>query len=392
MKTYKAHKKKWKKVLLITGIVVIGLPVLVLGTYATYVLTSYSRIGDKEEEVSKKSSIDVAPINQELSITSFNIGFGAYSDEYSFFLDQGINPDGSINTGYYGKGISREDVLSNTYGCLDVATSLNSDFYVFQEVDKDSNRSYHVDQNAILTHEFKEMDSTYVLNYNSAYLFYPLYDPHGKSIAGLNTFSKYSIESAERKEYKVADDLSKLFDLDRCFCVNKIKTSNDKYLVLINSHMSAYDEGGKIRNEQLKQLYSFMKVEYEKGNYIVCGGDFNHDLLTNNPMYPEYNKENYAYKELSSQLKPDWVNYMFDDSKNEKYDSAFTIIASDNEPSCRGCDLPFTKGVNFLSTVDGFIISPNVEFKNVTTTRVGNGDGFEFSDHQPTTMTFKLKI
>ena len=385
-----AKNKKVKKIIICSVVVAIGIPIIIVGAYATYVLASYHRIGDKIEEVNHKAAQNTVSLNSELSVTSFNIGFGAYSDEYSFFLDQGINADGSANVGYYGKAISKDDVLANTQGCLDSAISLNSDFYVFQEVDKDSDRSYHVDQNAILVDTFNTFDSTYVLNFDSAYLFYPLHDPHGKSIAGLNTFSKYKIESSERHEYKVADDLSKLFDLDRCFSSNRIKVENDKELVLINSHMSAYDEGGKIRNEQLKQLYTFMLNEYQKGNYVVCGGDFNHDLLTNNPMYPQYTEENFAYKDLTSQQKPDWVNYLFDSDKNSKYDSTFTVIASDNQPSCRGCDLPFTYGVNFLSTVDGFIISPNVEYKSVTTTVLGQNDGFEFSDHQPTTMKFSL--
>ena len=229
-----AKNKKVKKIIISSVIVAIGIPIVIVGAYATYVLVSYHRIGDKIEEVNHKAAQNTVSLNSELSVTSFNIGFGAYSDEYSFFLDQGINADGSANVGYYGKAISKDDVLANTQGCLDSAISLNSDFYVFQEVDKDSDRSYHVDQNAILVDAFNTFDSTYVLNFDSAYLFYPLHDPHGKSIAGLNTFSKYKIESSERHEYKVADDLSKLFDLDRCFSSNRIKVENDKELVLIN--------------------------------------------------------------------------------------------------------------------------------------------------------------
>ena len=54
----------------------------------------------------------------------------------------------------------------------------------------------------------------YGINFDTAFLPYPLYDMHGKSYAGLSTFSKYQINSAERVEYTISDSLSKLFDID----------------------------------------------------------------------------------------------------------------------------------------------------------------------------------
>ena len=89
-------------------------------------------------------------MGEELSATSFNVGFGAYSEDYSFFLDRGIEPDGTLNTGYYGKAISKEDVLNNMTGMSKAARKLDSDFILFQEVDIDATRSYHVNQNEFL--------------------------------------------------------------------------------------------------------------------------------------------------------------------------------------------------------------------------------------------------
>lgn len=174
------------------------------------------------------------------------------------------------------------------------------------------------------------------------------------------------------------------------FSSHRFKVENDKELILINSHMSAYDEGGKVRNAQLNQLNDFMKTESEKGNYVICGGDFNHDLLTNNPNFPEYNNENPAYKNEIKQLRPDWLSMMFDENKQSDFDDEFVVYASDNEPSCRDADVPFEKGYTYVSTIDGFICSSNVEVKEVVTTRTGE-KGFIYSDHQPSTLTFVLK-
>ena len=116
---------------------------------------------------------------------------------------------------------------------------------------------------------------------------------HGKSLAGLSTFSRYKIEAANRYEYTISDSLSKLFDIDRCFSVSSLSVENAKTLYIINSHMSAYDKGGVIRQTQIQELNNFISKCYNEGNYVIVGGDFNHDLLTYNPDY-NYTNENYV--------------------------------------------------------------------------------------------------
>lgn len=38
-------------------------------------------------------------------------------------------------------------------------------------------------------------DSTFTVNFDSPYLFYPLSKPHGKSYAGMLTLSRFNIEA-----------------------------------------------------------------------------------------------------------------------------------------------------------------------------------------------------
>ena len=42
--------------------------------------------------------------------------------------------------------------------------------------------------------------------------------------------------------------------------------------------MSAYGNSDAIREGQIRMLAEDMQKEYEAGNYVLCGGDFNHDL------------------------------------------------------------------------------------------------------------------
>lgn len=387
---YTYGMKKRKKIFIIVLAAVIGLPLLTVGGYVLYVVCSYHRIGNKSLDVSKGTNAkEKINSNEEISITSFNIGFGAYSPDYTFFLDEGINEDGTKTIGKYGKGISKDDVQKNVDGIKETIQSLNSDIFLLQEVDIDSDRAYHINQKETLDACYPIYDKTFAINFDSAYLFYPLNDPHGKSKAGLSTMSSFSITSSERKEYTIANSFSKFFDLDRCFSVNRIQTDNDKELVLINSHMSAYDEGGLIRNKQIKELYSFMKEESDKGNFVIAGGDFNHDLLTSNPMY-SYTRENFAFKDMIKQQMPTWLNFMFEEDSTSPFDEGFKIYADNSEPSCRDCDVVWDRGSTYVSTVDGFIVSDNVKVNSIKTTKVGE-NGFAYSDHQPTTLKFELK-
>ena len=43
-------------------------------------------------------------------------------------------------------------------------------------------------------------------------------------------------------------------------------------------HSSAYGGSDEIRTAQMTMLMGDMKSEYDKGNYVICGGDFNHDF------------------------------------------------------------------------------------------------------------------
>ena len=79
-----------KKVLKIIGCLV-GVILLVAVSYIIYVFADYYRQEDNLELIpdSSLSVVKEVPLQQELSVTSWNIGFGAYTDQYSFFMDGG---------------------------------------------------------------------------------------------------------------------------------------------------------------------------------------------------------------------------------------------------------------------------------------------------------------
>ncbi len=385
-------KKYIKTTIIVVVSLIAFLLVGVLG-YGAYILISYNRIGDQTLEVTHNSTLETININEEYSCITYNLGFGAYSQDFTFFMDTGYDKNNQKTQGYYGKAKSKEEVLFNINGAIDSVLTADVDFIFFQEVDTNSTRSYHVNEYEMITEKFLNYDHSFAINFHSAYLPYPLYDMHGKSNSGIATFSKYSIQEAYRKEYTIAKDLSKLFDLDRCFSYSIVKVENGKNLYLVNSHMSAYDEGGKIRQKQLDELNAFLTMCAQNQDYVIVGGDFNHDLLTYNPQF-NYDKIN--NRAFNMTLKsPDWISFFFDENQKSPLVDNYQVIAADNWPSCRNNDIEWDEEETFVCCVDGFIVSNNIEVlvnKNIKT-GLGNKNiaGFAFSDHEPAYLSFKLK-
>ena len=375
-----------KKALKITAIVLactIGAAVLLVGGYVGYVAAQYYRI---EDGLALEVSGDGQAVNagDELSVTTYNLGFGAYSPEYSFFMDTGIMDDGEEVAGIYAKGMNEKDVRKNVDGQVAVSKAENSDFYFFQEADERADRSYNIDMVKNIRENFAGYSSTYAENFHTAWLLYPFNDPMGTTKAGVVTLSKYKVESAVRRSFPLTDNfIDKLFDLDRCFAVHYLPVAgSDKKLVMINLHMSAYDEGGKVRAKQLDMLNAALKEEYEKGNFVIAGGDFNHCLIAD-----KFESDEAAFTHFESKQRvPDWVKSSV--LHEAEIAEGFSIAADETLPTCRGADIPYEKGGSFTTTIDGFLVSDNIEIISVNTVDTD----YAYSDHNPVTLKFKLNF
>ena len=237
-------KKAWKIVLA----VVLALLVVVLG-YVAYVFIDYHRIGNQELTVERNAAATVEA-GKEYGILSYNIGFGAYEDDYSFFMDGGKES----------RARSAEAVDENMRGEASLVKALSPDFALFQEVDIDGTRSWHIAEDAYLSNvmENSEFNEVFAQNYDSPYLFYPLINPHGANQSGIVTLSRHPISSAVRRSLPIEPGIMKLVDLDRCYSVSRIPMENGRELVLYNLHLSAYTSDGTIATEQLEMLCADM--------------------------------------------------------------------------------------------------------------------------------------
>lgn len=363
--------KRIIKVSLISVVSTILAVALIAGSYVIYVSAQYYRIEDMMELETHNNMSDVISINGEFTVITYNIGFGAYNHDFSFFMDSGVMLDGKTVNGNMSKAASRQVVLDNTTGAINSVKGYNADFLLFQEVDTSSTRSHKVNQKSRLQELGNHYSQTHAVNFHSAYLFYPFNDPHGKVNSGITTMSRYNINQSVRRSFPV--DISfpaKFFDLDRCFSIHRMPLDSGSEFVLINIHMSAYDEGGLVRASQLAMLNAVLEEEYLKGNYIVAGGDFNHDIADSLNLF------------ATTQQVPEWVYVLTDDD----LPNGFSFAAPNNAPTCRSTDLPYVKGINYSVIIDGFIVSDNISVIEVETI----DNDFMYSDHNPVMLNFSF--
>ena len=255
---------------------------------------------------------------------------------------------------------SAEAVDENMRGEASLVKALSPDFALFQEVDIDGTRSWHVPEDAYLRDAMagREFDEVYAQNYDSPYLFYPFLSPHGANRGGIITYSTLPISSAIRRSLPIEQGFMKLVDLDRCYSVSRIPMANGKEFVLYNLHLSAYTSDGTIATEQLEMLCADMLAEYESGNYCVAGGE--------NDTWAQPIPEGTIPAGLSL-VAP--------------FDPEHPVA------SCRTANEPYDVTTSFRVTVDGFLVSDNVE---VLGADVVDAD-YRYSDHNPIYMDFILK-
>ena len=118
-----------KKILKGVGVVIAGLIALIVG-YGIFMQVNYYRIADYQSVEMVNNPPARLDADQEYTLMTYNLGFGAYSDDYSFFMDTGKMKDGKSTRGKHGRALSKEAVIATTQG--GVMASIRPQSFVLQ--------------------------------------------------------------------------------------------------------------------------------------------------------------------------------------------------------------------------------------------------------------------
>ena len=137
------------------------LAVLVLAAaYVAYVFLAYHRIPDNQALTVEGSAANTLRPGGTYRALSYNIGFGAYEDDYSFFMDGGTES----------WAWSEERLKENLDEIAALLQKEDADFCLLEEVDVDATRTYHFDESAVLRSAFPDRTCVYAQNYYSPFL------------------------------------------------------------------------------------------------------------------------------------------------------------------------------------------------------------------------------
>ena len=241
-----------------------------------------------------------------------------------------------------------------------------------QEVDVKAKRTYGINLKDSIEALFPNYLSLYADNYLVDYVPVPISEPMGSVKAGLQILSRPIPSKSTRFAFPGNYSWpTSLFMLDRCFIANRYSLKNGKELVIINTHNSAFDDGS-LKKQQLEYLKAFLTKELKAGNYFLVGGDWNQTPPDfDNSKFGNYaNSKNYTLSSIDNDFFPlDW-QWAFDGTT----------------PTNRSNVKPYIKGENSTSVIDYYLISPNIKINYVT----GIDLDFQYSDHQPVILSFKL--
>ena len=335
--------------------------VAVTGFVGIIVYAIISDYKPKEKEiVTTGVKTEILNDTMELSLLTWNIGYCGMDKEMDFFYDGGtrvFTPEATCikNLSEITKFLKQND---------------STDFILLQEVDKDSKRSYYINEFDSLKNALQGYSTSFAKNYDVFFVPVPPATPMGKVLSGLTIFGKYQPTSSVRYSFPGEYGFPKqLFMLDRCFLVNRYPLSNGKELLIINTHNEAFDLG-QIRKAQMSYLKDFLLAEYRNGNYIITGGDWNQ-----NP--PGFQSDFAVNKTDTTQmvipidyLTPDW-KWLYDN----------------RTPSERNVLTAYDPSSTTTNIFDFFLISPNILNISVEGIQLN----FENSDHNPVRIKIKLK-
>lgn len=354
---YNANQLKMKIIHIISVIVI-----TVIAIFAAFFLFTWCTAyrPKPNETLSENKDFDILPQNGEFNLLIWNIGYCGLDSKMDFFYDGGkmVRP-------------TKDRVLKSLSKIISFLWhNENLDFIMLQEVDQNSKRSYHINETDSIHHILSNYHGYFAKNYDVAFVPVPVTNPMGKVFSGIATFSRFKPQLSMRYSYPGKFPWPKnLFMFNRCCLVNYYPLANGKKFVLINTHNSAFDTKNILKPKEMAFLKKFILNEYQKGNYVMVGGDWNQSPNGLKPQFENFNTLDLS--SISKDFTPSGWQWLFDP----------------RTPSNRRVDKPYNSVETLTTVIDMYLISPNIEPVAVQTINTN----FAWSDHQPVFARVRLK-
>ena len=309
----------------------------------------------------KYGELDIARADQpmagdKLQLTTWNIGYGALGARANFAADGGNDL----------RALSRAEIEAAVKAIAEEVKKFGSDILLLQELANPNWLTRQVPVLGQIDDALKSYASSFWEGLRLPYV------PKWLNLShGMGVFSQKLI--TDMQAYRLQTESGSIFaGIKKHYAkiVSRLPIDgSDREWVVINVHLSAFDKGAKVRQEQIGEVFDMANIEYQRGNYVVIGGDWNMRLVA---------------KEFPHETRGT-NNFIAPDFPVEKLPKGWQIVADDSVPTVRALHRPYEFGVNNTSIIDGFAFSPNVSLVDIAAKDMA----FKHTDHHPVTGVFQ---
>ncbi|PCJ75142.1 MAG: hypothetical protein COA53_07460 [Rhodobacteraceae bacterium] len=293
----------------------------------------------------------------QISVTTWNIGYGALGADADFVADGGKHMR-ALDAGEIAQAVQAIGVETGNF---------DAQFLLFQELANASVLTRGVPVRTAIEGNLTGYSAVYWED------------------LGINAPKPYDISHGMGVYARADTDVTRAYELPQepgyfflgikryyAAIVTEIPIrGTDRKWVLVNLHLSAFDDGANVRRAQVEAVFEFAKSEYDKGNYVVLGGDWN--MRISDVEFPH----------TTAKADLFWIY----DFPQDLLPEGWRFGVDERTPTVRTLHKPYVEGENYTTIIDGFAYSPNVRLQRITTTDFG----FENSDHHPVTAEFSVR-
>jgi hypothetical protein len=284
---------------------------------------------------------------QTLDILIWNIGYGGLGAGSDFVSDGG--------THYFPP--SRTAVRENAAAIEEtIRGQSDADVVIIQELARAGPPNYWVDVRAYAERPLAGRDRVFFADFKTRLMPWPLRMVHGQGL-----YSRFAVDSADVLALPAED--AGIFGVRRRYASPFVRLAGDANWTIASVHLAAFDADALVRTRQLRELMAWAQQEYASGRRVVIGGDWNFQIAET--AFPHTTEERFLF----------WLFPFPQDALPQ----GWRIAADGSIPSVRTNHKPYVAGENYVTTIDGFIVSPNVAVESVR----GFDLGFRHTDHQP---------
>lgn len=295
---------------------------------------------------------NAAAAGETLELLDWNLGYGGLGAASDFVADGGAHMFPP----------SRAAVESNVDGIIRVLReqAASADVILFEEIAHDGPVNYWVNLKGRIDAEvLGDRNRAFFADFQTRLMPWPLRLTHGQAI-----YSNFAFESADVIPLPAED--TSIFGVKRRYAsvVARVPIAGQANgWTIVSVHLAAFDPDAAVRTRQLRELMAWAQGEYARGQHVVLGGDWNFQIAET--YFPHRTDERFLF----------WLFPFPQDALPE----GWRIGADASVPSVRTNHQPYVAGDNYVTTIDGFIVSPNVAIESVA----GINLDFEYTDHQP---------